>query len=81
MRGFFYDKILIKMEEKLNPIQIENYRKMTGEQRLQILDDLYECSCTLVAASIKEKSPDISGKELQKAVNRRLISFERRLRP
>lgn len=69
------------MEEELNPIQIENYREMTGEQRLKILDDLYECSRTLVEASIKEGSPDISGKELQKAVNRRLVSFEKRLRP
>ncbi|MBM4401754.1 MAG: hypothetical protein FJ044_00720 [Candidatus Cloacimonetes bacterium] len=69
------------MQERLNSIQIENYRKMTGAQRLKILDDLYECSRTLVEASIKENLPDISEKELSKAVNRRMISLEKRLRP
>lgn len=69
------------MEEKLNPIQIRNLRKMTGEKRLNILDELYKFSRNLISSSIKENSPNISWRELQEKTNRRMISLTNPERP
>ena len=69
------------MEERLNPIQIRNLRKMTGEKRLNILDELYEFSRSLITSSIKENLPNISERELQEKTNRRMVSLTNPERP
>ena len=51
--------------------QIECYRHMTPQQRLQISFRLYELSRTLVRQSAKHQHPDWSAQQVEEEVLRR----------
>jgi hypothetical protein len=52
--------------------QIEMYRRMTGEQRLQIALDLHELSCNVARDGIRAQYPDASPEEVEQHLRRRL---------
>ena len=51
--------------------QIELYRRMTGQQRLQIGFELYELARTLVRAGVRHDFPNWDEEQVKKEVNRR----------
>jgi hypothetical protein len=51
--------------------QIELYRQMTPQQRLQISFELYELSRTLVRQGVRHQHPDWDSQQVEQEVNRR----------
>ncbi len=57
--------------------QIELYRAMTGEQRLQIGLRLHKLSCDLARAGIKHQRPDASEEEIDEMLRHRIrLSYQ-----
>jgi type II secretory pathway predicted ATPase ExeA len=52
--------------------QIERYRQMTGEQRLQIALDLHEMSCDIARAGIRRQHPEANETEVEHFLHARL---------
>jgi hypothetical protein len=50
--------------------QIERYRKMTGEQRLQIALELHQFACDVTRAGIRRQFPDASEGEIEQRLRR-----------
>lgn len=63
-------------EQALNR-QIEHYRQMTGEERLQIALDLHSLSCELARAGIRRQSPDADQAEIDRQLRHRLEAARR----
>ena len=52
-------------------MQIEGYRRMTPQQRLQISFRLYELTRTLVRQGVKHQHPDWDEQQVEREVLRR----------
>jgi hypothetical protein len=52
--------------------QIERYRQMTGEQRLQIALDLHEMSCNIAREGIRHQHPNATDNEVEDFLRDRL---------
>ena len=52
--------------------QIEHYRAMTGEQRLQIALDLHELACEMAREGIRRQHPDAEAGEVERLLRRRI---------
>ena len=52
--------------------QIELYRKMTGEQRLDIALRLHELSCDIAREGIRDQHPDADEAEVDRLLKLRL---------
>lgn len=52
--------------------QIELYRLMTGEQRLQIALGLHELSCEMTRAGIRDQFPNASPAEVESKLRERI---------
>ena len=52
--------------------QIEHYRRMTGEQRLQVALELHEMSCEIARAGIRRQHPRADAAEVEQLLHRRL---------
>jgi len=52
--------------------QIEQYRSMTGEQRLQIALDLHEYACNVAREGIRRQFPDASDEEIEQHLRHRI---------
>lgn len=52
--------------------QIEQYRRMTGEQRLAIALDLHELSCEVAREGIRAQHPHADAQEVERLLHRRL---------
>lgn len=52
--------------------QIEQYRQMTGEERLSIALGLHEMSCDIARESIRREKPEASPAEVERLLRRRL---------
>ena len=52
--------------------QIELYRAMTGEQRLQIALDLHELSCDVARAGIRRQFPQADEPEIERRLRMRI---------
>ena len=52
--------------------QIELYRAMTGEQRLQIALDLHELSCDVARAGIRRQFPQADEPEVERRLRMRI---------
>jgi len=52
--------------------QIECYRKMTGERRLEIALDLHALACDLAREGIRRQFPDADSAEVEEHLRRRL---------
>ena len=51
--------------------QIERYRTMTGEQRLQIALDLHALSCDLAREGIRRQFPDATDDDVERRLRLR----------
>jgi hypothetical protein len=69
-------------EEKMTPeaaseTQIERYRQMTGEQRLEIALRLHELSCNVARDGIRAQFPGASEAEVERRLRERIrLSYE-----
>ena len=52
--------------------QIEQYRRMTGEQRLSVALDLHELSCDIAREGIRRQNPNADVAEVNRLLRRRL---------
>jgi hypothetical protein len=52
-------------------LQIESYRRMTPQRRLQIGFELYDLTRTLVRQGVKHQHPDWNDETVQQEVSRR----------
>ena len=52
--------------------QIEIYRQMTGEQRLQIALDLHELSCQIARDGIRDQFPHATPAEVEQRLRERI---------
>jgi hypothetical protein len=52
--------------------QIELYRQMTGEQRLQIALDLHELSCQIARDGIRDQFPHATPPEVEQKLRERI---------
>jgi len=52
--------------------QIELYRAMTGEQRLEIALDLHEFACNVAREGIRRQFPEASPDEVERHLRRRI---------
>jgi hypothetical protein len=53
-------------------LQIECYRKMTGQQRLEIALGLHALACDLAREEIRRRFPDAGEEEIDRHLRRRL---------
>jgi hypothetical protein len=57
--------------------QIERYRQMTGEQRLEIALRLHELSCNVSREGIRAQFPDASPEQVEEHLKARIrMSYE-----
>ena len=52
--------------------QIDQYRRMTGEQRLGIALDLHELSCEIAREGIRRQHPRADAAEVERLLHHRL---------
>ena len=52
--------------------QIEQYRRMTGEQRLSVALDLHELSCDIAREGIRRQNPKAGSAEIERLLHHRL---------
>jgi hypothetical protein len=52
--------------------QIELYRQMTGEQRLQIALGLHELSCEITRAGIRDQFPNATPDQIEQKLRERI---------
>jgi hypothetical protein len=58
--------------EEATEKQIEMYRQMTGEQRLQIALNLHELACGLAREGIRSQYPDADETEVAERLRERI---------
>jgi type II secretory pathway predicted ATPase ExeA len=58
--------------EAATEAQIEGYRRMTGEQRLEIALRLHELSCNVAREGIRSQFPGISEDQVEQRLKERL---------
>ena len=53
-------------------LQIEKYRKLTGEERLAIALDLHEFACSVAREGIRAQHPNATPTEVEQLLRKRL---------
>jgi hypothetical protein len=61
------------MDEPLHPVQIEAFRRMTPEQKLQRVCDLYHAGIRLRMEGLRMRHPDWSDERLELEARRGLL--------
>jgi hypothetical protein len=56
----------------IDQLQLESYRRMTGEQRLRIGLGLYEASLAIAREGIRNRFPDASESEVEEKLRARI---------
>lgn len=65
-------------------MQIEAYRKMSGEERLRIGLNLHELSCEIARESIRAASANATSEEVEEQLRQRIrlgYQLQRRVKP
>jgi len=60
----------------LEQLRVEAYRRMSGEQRIDIAADMFEDGVAIVRGSILDQQPDITPEELSQQIRRRVLPPE-----
>ncbi|HEY3077146.1 MAG TPA: hypothetical protein VGJ74_18405 [Burkholderiales bacterium] len=61
------------MDEPIHPVQLEAFRRMTPEQKLQRVAELYEAGVQLKAAGLRLAHPDWPQERLEFEARRSLL--------
>lgn len=59
-------------ENKFDPIQIEGYKRMSGEERVNIALELGALVRDVARAGIREQHPEFSAEEVERELERRI---------
>lgn len=59
---------ITEYENRLHPVQVEIYGKMTAQQKLEIANNLYWTARSLKAMAIKKDHPDWTVEEVERKV-------------
>lgn len=65
-------------------MQVEAYRRMSGEQRLQIALNLHELACEIARESIRATSANATSEEVEAQLRQRIqfgYELQRRMNP
>lgn len=63
--------------QNIDRLQLEAYRRMTGEQRLRIGLGLYEASLEIARQGIRNRYPDASAAEVEEKLRTRIrVGYE-----
>ena len=60
-------------DEKMHPLQIEFYKRMTFEQKLDALAEMYWSGRALMASGTRMRHPDWSEEEVEREVTKRML--------
>jgi hypothetical protein len=71
--GFRRIFLVMLADEKSSPEQIEIFRAMTGERRLQLAEQLYWSARKLKLAGLRAQHPDWTGEQLNAEVRRSFL--------
>ncbi len=63
-------------DPKIEHLRVEAYRRMSGEQRIDIAADMFEDGVAIARASILDQDPDITPEELSQQIRRRVLPRE-----
>ena len=58
--------------ERAMELQIEQYRRMTGEERLEIALQLHELACDVAREGIRAQHPEAGPEEVERLLHHRL---------
>ena len=58
--------------EAASEMQIERYRRMTGEQRLAVALELHELSCEIAREGIRRQHPEADAAEIERLLRQRI---------
>ena len=61
------------MNEPLDPVQVEGFRRMSPAQKLQMVADLYHAAIQLNAAGLRMAHPDWTEGRLDREARRSLL--------
>jgi hypothetical protein len=61
------------MPEPMHPLQVEGFRRMTPEQKLRMVADLYHAGVRLKMAGLRMSHPDWSEQQLEREARRSLL--------
>lgn len=60
------------MPDNALKVQIERYRAMTGEERMQIALKLHEFACSIAREGIWHRFPEATAEEVEQHLRRRI---------
>lgn len=63
-------------DPEIEQLRVEAYRRMSGEQRIDIAADMFEDGVAIVRGSILDQQPDITPEELSQQIRRRVLPQE-----
>lgn len=61
------------MSSSVNEIQLETFRRMSPQQKLDLAKELRQTNLDLLAAGIRADRPDIGAQELRLEILRRIL--------
>lgn len=61
------------MEEPIHPVQLEAFRRMTPEEKLQRVAELYEAGVQLKIAGLRMAHPEWPAERLEREARRSLL--------
>ena len=61
------------VDEKMHPLQIERYKRMTFEEKLDALAEMYWMSRELMASGIRMRHPDWTPEHVAREVRDRML--------
>jgi hypothetical protein len=63
--------------EEARNLQVELYRRMTGEERLKIALGLHELSCEIARCGIRHQHPEADDAEVERLLRERIRAYDR----
>lgn len=63
-------------DPEIEHLRVEAYRRMSGEQRIDIAADMFEDGVAIARAAILDQQPDITPEELSQQIRRRVLPPE-----
>ncbi len=62
-----------RLDEPMMPQQIEGYKRMSFAQKFQMLEDMHRCGVAMKMTQLRQRHPEWSGEELERAARRALM--------
>ncbi len=60
-------------DEEMHPVQIAGFRAMTAARKWELMSRMYHAAIAMKAAQLRERHPEWSAAELERAARRALL--------